>query len=395
MLVLVAVSILAVTGMLAMLLSFHLNAYVASQAKEALIRPEAPGELIDGQRPVLERLELLADHRGRLLESQGTIRREQALALLSYFMDNRERMLTGEVRRVTVGPSDFYIRRVPVFSSRGHVRLAYVDTASLGELLTRMNWIYAIFMAGTLLASLAMGVAAGKRVENAQGKLKAFFENASHDLRTPLTLIQGYADGIQAGVVTPQEGGTAITAQAERMGTLVEEILMLSRIDAGQRKLQPELVDLGDLLVEATSHLRHRAAQQQKRLVLELPEEGVSLQVDIQALLRAFQNLLDNALRHSRSAVTVRLWKSLRSAHILVADDGPGIPREELNHVFERYYRGSGGQNGIGLSLSRELVALQGGRLRAYNDGGACFEITLPLGRELRGRQPAKPKGKS
>lgn len=382
-LVVVVLSIVAGTGALALGMRYHLNDYVAREARDALLRPE---DASPAQRPVFERMELVADHRGRLVDSRGNIRRDQALALLSYYMDNRAHMPPHVIRKVSVGGSDFYVRRLPVFSAQGHFRLAYVNTVSLGGLLGRMNLIFAAVMAGSLLLATAVGIMAGKRVENAQGKLKAFFENASHDLRTPLTVIQGYADGIQAGVVSPEEGGAAIIAQGERMGHLVDEILMLSRIDAGQRKLTPEPTDLRDLVVEATSQLRQTAKQQQKRLEMKLPEQPVVLNVDVHALLRALQNMLDNALRHGREAVTVRLWSDLLHAHILVADDGPGIPEAELNQVFERYYRGSGGQNGIGLSLARELVALHGGKLVAYNDGGACLEITLPLRRLFRGR---------
>lgn len=381
-LVVMVVTILVGTGALGLGLSFHLNDYVARQAQAALIRPEGAQ---DEERPIFERMELLADHRGRLLETNGNIRREQALALLSYYMDNRDQMLSGAIRRVSVGESNFYIRRLPVFSPRGHTRLAYVNTISLGELLGRMNWVFAIVMAGTLLLAVVVGMLAGRRVENAQGKLKSFFENASHDLRTPLTVIQGYADGIQAGVIPPKEGGAAIITQGERMGHLVEEILMLSRIDAGERKLNLEMTDLRDLLVEATGQLRHAAQKGGKRLEVHLPENKVMFRVDVGAVLRALQNLLDNAVRYSKSTVVVRMWADRLYAHIMVADDGPGIPPEELSQVFERYYRGANGQNGIGLSLAQELVALHGGRLKAHNnpEGGACFEVILPQRKRL------------
>lgn len=385
-LVVVVLSILAGTGALALGLRYHLSDYVAREAREALMRPEEQAGASNGPRPIFERMELVADHRGRLVENHGNIRRDQALALLSYYMENRATMPPHVVRRITVGGNSFYIRRLPVFSARGHFRLAYVNTVSLGGLLGRMNLIFAVVMAGSLLLAVTMGMLAGKRVENAQGKLKAFFENASHDLRTPLTVIQGYADAIQAGVVPPDEGGAAILAQGERMGHLVDEILMLSRIDAGERKLNPEATDLRDLLVEATSQLRQAAQNRQKRFEMLLPEHPAVLQVDVHALLRALQNMLDNALRHGREVITVRLWTDRLHAHILVADDGPGIPEAELNQVFQRYYRGSGGQNGIGLSLARELVVLHGGNLVAYNDGGACLEIQLPMRRLFRGR---------
>ena len=387
-LTLMVVSILLGTGAVALGLSIHLNGYAAKQARTALMWPEEQ-QKENGEQPVLERMELMADYRGRLLNVQGNISREDALVLLNYYMDNRAQMLPGVTHRVSVDGSDYYIARLPIFSPRGHIRLGYVNPVSLSGLLGRLNVIFASVLAGTLLLAVAVGVMAGRRVESAQGRMKAFFENASHDLRTPLTVIQGYADAVQAGVVSPEEGGAAIITQGERMSHLVEEILMLSRIDAGERELNLETVDLRDLLVEATSQLRHAAQAQQKRIVMQLPEVKVMRRVDVGAMLRAIQNILDNAVRYARTTITVRLWTDRLHTHITIADDGAGIPESELHQVFERYYRGSGGHNGIGLSLAQELVMLHGGRVTASNDGGACFDITLP--RRLR-LMPRKTK---
>lgn len=221
-------------------------------------------------------------------------------------------------------------------------------------------------------------------VDDAQGKLKKFFENASHDLKTPLTVIQGYADGIRAGVIDPQEGGETIVAQGERMTALVEEILMLSRLDAGQRKLNPVPRDLRETLQTAAMQLKRTAAEQHKEISLSLPDEALVMPVDEQVMLRALQNLLDNALRYADTRITLSLRVGRREARIVVSDDGAGIPPEELTQVFERYYRGRSGQNGIGLSLARELVLLHGGHISAHNDGGAHFVIRLPL--NARGR---------
>ncbi|NLD33576.1 MAG: HAMP domain-containing histidine kinase [Clostridiales bacterium] len=379
------VSLFVALGALGLGVRYYLNEYIVSQANQTLRQASRAGDGSQG-RTVFEARLLLADHRGSLVDKDDALGHDRAFALLSYYRQNRAQMLVGDIMRVSAAGGDFFLRQLPIVSARGTITLAYVDTASVGTLMLTLHRVFAAALVFAMVLAVLAGMHAGRMVDDAQGKLKKFFENASHDLKTPLTVIQGYADGIRAGVIDVQEGGQTIAQQGERMTALVEEILMLSRLDAGQRKLVPERRDLREVLQTAAMQLKRRAADQSKEVCLDLPPEAVVLPVDEPALLRALQNLLDNALRYAAGRVTLALRQGRREARIHISDDGAGIPLRELSQVFERYYRGSGGQNGIGLSLVRELIALHGGQINAYNEGGAHFVIRMPLA----GRQPVR-----
>lgn len=382
-LVLLFAALFIAIGALGLGARYYINKYIVSQATQTLRQMTPSGDRGDAQTIFDARL-LMADYRGSLLDKDEHLEHDKAFALLSYYRQNRLPMLRGDITQVTAGGSHFLLRQLPIVSPRGTVTLAYVDTGSVGQLMDTLNRVFAAALLFSILLAVLAGIRAGRMVDDAQGKLKKFFENASHDLKTPLTVIQGYADGIRVGVIDPQEGGETIVAQGERMTALVEEILMLSRLDAGQRKLNPAPRDLRETLQTAAMQLKRTAAEQHKEINLSLPDEALVMPVDEQVMLRALQNLLDNALRYADTRITLSLRVGRREARIVVSDDGAGIPPEELTQVFERFYRGRSGQNGIGLSLARELVLLHGGHISAHNDGGAHFVIRLPL--NARGR---------
>lgn len=222
-------------------------------------------------------------------------------------------------------------------------------------------------------------------------KVRRFLADASHELRTPLSTIRGYAElGRRTG--TDQLG--KVESEAERMSALVEDMLLLARLDAAQDdpapSLQRESVDLSLLVVEATADAR--VVDPDRTWRLDLAEEPVEVSGDAQRLHQLVTNLLRNASRHTPpgTVVTARVRSEARDdgpvAVVEVHDDGPGLSPDLLPVVFERFTRGdssrtrgSGGA-GLGTSLVRAIALAHGGTAQVTSvPGDTTFTVTLPL----------------
>ena len=213
---------------------------------------------------------------------------------------------------------------------------------------------------------------------------RRFVADASHELRTPLTTIQGNAGLLAHGppISEPvrRAAATDIAEESERMGRLVDRMLTLARADSGLR-LQLAPVDLRSLVVDVT---RQAAAVHPERTfevnVVDAPVAG-----DQDALRQLLWILLDNALRHSRSTISVGLTVESGWARLVVGDDGPGIAAGERERVFERFYRSdvarTGHGAGLGLAIARWITDQHGGRIIAGDSegGGAGLYVDLPL----------------
>lgn len=218
--------------------------------------------------------------------------------------------------------------------------------------------------------------------------------NISHDLRTPLTSIRGWSqallDGTAAGGDHQQQAATVIYAEAERMERMVEQLLDLARMEAGQLQLARQPVDLGQLLTGVEESFRPRAQEKGVALVLAL-QPAPEVLGDRDRLTQVFANLLDNALSHTPAGGQIRLALYLLSdgqVEVIVQDDGQGIPQEELSRIFERFYQvdksraasAEGRGSGLGLAIVRELVEAHGGQITARSAPGqdTVFAIRLP-----------------
>src|SRR5580700_11061560 len=228
------------------------------------------------------------------------------------------------------------------------------------------------------------------RREASEGRLRRFAADASHELRTPLAAIRGYAELARRspGTVPPEVEHALgrVEAESTRMSALVEDLLLLARLDAG-RPLASEPVDLTRLAIDVTSDAR--AASQDHRWVLELPDEPVGVEGDEHRLHQVLANLMSNAAKHTPegTTVTVAVSASGGTAVVSVTDNGPGIPAELQPAVFERFVRGdtsrsrAAGSSGLGLAIVHAVAAAHGGRADvASRPGETRFTITLPDG---------------
>ncbi|MEP7161961.1 MAG: HAMP domain-containing sensor histidine kinase [Dermatophilaceae bacterium] len=221
-------------------------------------------------------------------------------------------------------------------------------------------------------------------------QLRQFVADASHELRTPLASIRGYTELSRRETEPIPEGIQhalgRIESESGRMAHLVEDLLLLARLDAG-RPLERQPVDLTMLVIDAVSDAR--AAGPQHRWKLDLPEEAVEAVGDQARLTQVVVNLLANARTHTPPGTTVtsRVRADGRRAVIQVSDDGPGIPADLLPRAFARFARGdaartrTGGSTGLGLSIVQAVVSAHGGTVQvASRQGRTVFTVALPIG---------------
>jgi two-component system OmpR family sensor kinase len=222
---------------------------------------------------------------------------------------------------------------------------------------------------------------------DSETRLRQFVADASHELRTPLAAIRGYAELTRRAQLTPEAAYSLgrISSQSERMTTLVEDLLLLARLDAG-RPLERGPVDLTRLVLDTVNDAH--AAGTDHRWRLDLPEEPVVVTGDGSRLTQVLVNLLANARTHTPAgtAITVALEPNGSTVALSVLDEGPGIAPELLPHVFERFARGSesrsreNGSTGLGLSIVDAVVAAHGGRVELTSRPGHTeFRVQLPI----------------
>lgn len=259
----------------------------------------------------------------------------------------------------------------------------YVDTSAVGAYVSAIVWIFSAVIAVIGAIACIMGLKVGKSVETAQEIRQSFFQNASHELKTPLMAIQGYAEGIQTEVLDAKKSAEIILEESDRMTALVEQLLSLSKIDSAQSipKLSP--YDVREIVDDAVISLAPVFVRNGIELHVMKEDSRLIANCDENQLRKAFTNLLSNALRHAESFVKFSCKAESGKIIIVVSDDGGGINEEDLPRVFERFYTGRKGNTGIGLALTKEIIKLHGGEITALNDEkGAVFRIVLPLVKE-------------
>ncbi len=224
--------------------------------------------------------------------------------------------------------------------------------------------------------------------EESESLLRQFVADASHELRTPLAAIRGYAEAFRLGAATdPQTLERAmarIEGETVRMGVLVEDLLLLARLDQLPEKRQQQ-VDLCELAEQAAEDARAIAPA---RAISLRTNGSLSVLADHDQLRQVFANLTRNALIHTppESAIELGVWREHDRAILEVRDHGTGLPAETGDKVFERFWRADEGRRrgpggaGLGLAIVRAIVQAHNGEVHARNatDGGAIFRVELP-----------------
>ena len=342
-----------------------------------------------------------------------------------------------EVRTVTIdGRSVFAtVRTIQIRGEGGDgsfrmlVAIGRFDTFVIGAVITR-TLLFALIVGGALAVVLAIGLSRnlGRRLERlsdaarlyAAGDFTArapesghdelaevshafndmaaemadlrrrerdFLMSVGHDLRTPLTTIRGYAEGLDSGTLDaddlPRVAGV-LHNETDRLSRLVEDLMLLARLESREFDLQAEPVDLAAHLGEIVDGHRERADRAGVRVATDLANVGM-VDIDPDRFGQIAGNLLDNALRYTPEggAVTVRLSRRGSASALEVVDTGPGIDREDLPHVFERLYvaqryrpvRPAG--SGLGLAIVKELTDAMGGEVAVASTPGVGTTVTV------------------
>jgi signal transduction histidine kinase len=220
-----------------------------------------------------------------------------------------------------------------------------------------------------------------------------FIQNVSHELRTPLALIQGYAELLKAGEVgelspVMRDAVSIIARRARMLGKMADDLIAI--LETEKRELKREALDLAELVQRLLTDFQGAAEQAGLSLAAEIADDVPPVSGDPQHLLRVMDNLLGNALKFTPAGgqISVCLRRDGPQVVLEVADSGIGIPPDQLERVFERFYQVDGsttrryGGTGLGLALVREIVEAHGGKVsvRSKVGQGSTFTVTLPVG---------------
>jgi signal transduction histidine kinase len=218
----------------------------------------------------------------------------------------------------------------------------------------------------------------------------AFVADVAHELRTPLTVIKGTIETLEDGAMDDIDGRgpllTSMQRETDRLIRLVNDLLILTRADAGMLKLELAALDLSSLAQQRCAHLAPLAAQRGVTFAV-MVEGSACVLGDEDRVAQVLDNLLDNALRYSPegAAVTVEITLRGKECHCSVHDSGPGIPQKHLPYIFERFYRAESSRNrqsggaGLGLAITRALVLAQGGSIDAQSQPGRGTTLSFCL----------------
>jgi two-component system phosphate regulon sensor histidine kinase PhoR len=221
-----------------------------------------------------------------------------------------------------------------------------------------------------------------------------FVANVSHEFKTPLTAIQGFTETLLGGALDDAANRRRfleiIREHARRLARLTDDLLTLSRVEAGKLELQVTAVDVAELVNGCVETTRLQAEQKELRLTAELPADLPALRGDAGRLAEILQNLLDNAVQYTPAGgrITISAAAEGGTVRLQVTDSGIGIPQHEQQRIFERFYRvdaarsREAGGTGLGLSIARHLAEAHGGRIEVRSEAGAgsTFTLFVPTG---------------
>ena len=391
------------------------------------------GEIATSEHVLSGNLELL-EHGDSLVDKH--------VFLADYYLENQELFEIGETLTVHIGEFVFYLRSIAVDYVDGREFpspptplsiLFYTDVTEMLALKNTVNQILLIALSLSGIIILAVTVRMSIRFKQSIKKLanyakeighgsfdatveplrysefqtlansmtdmsnmlatyesnqKQFFQNASHELRTPLMSIQCYSEGILDEVFEPNEAAAIIKNEIEKMTELVSSILYLSRIDHHETQAKPVFVN--DLLTNCCNQIKILADNNHQIICFEPSKMNVQILIDYSLFERAVLNILTNALRYAKKEIKISLSERLdrdiftnikrNMLVIQIENDGKKIAEKDLPHLFERFYKGSGGNTGLGLAITKEIINHLDGNISAKNlDNGVCFIIEVPI----------------
>ena len=229
-----------------------------------------------------------------------------------------------------------------------------------------------------------------ERLDQSFKQIRQFTADASHELRTPVTILMGETDLALNGLLDYEECRAALSSRREelqRMSRIIDDLLTLSQFDHSQQMLHRTPLDFSDLVIEVCEQQRNQARS--KAVELELTRTAPAMmEGDSSRLRQMVRNLLDNAIKYTPGGgkVTIELEQSNGSFELRISDNGIGIPSEDLPHIFDRFYRvdkartRAEGGTGLGLSIVKQVVEAHVGKLKVRSEVGAGTVMTVVMG---------------
>ena len=371
----------------------------------------------------------------------------EVLFLANYFVSNRDAFENQQMVRVASSSNTYYMMAVEssLSDDMSLSLLLHTDVSSAISFMNSINLVFGVLLLSTAIIAVLISFFMSAKVQKSMLRLcnyaevighgkfdaqvgnfeyrefsnlaqsmnsmsnmlqayennqKQFFQNVSHEMRTPLMSIQGYAEGILADVLDKEEATKIIITESERMTGLVSRLLYVSRMDSGLDSLDITTVNVRFLLYDCAERIKILAEKDNKKITFDFPKDysddsrndspdsfsntstdtyvDIEIKSDEGKLHTIIDNILQNCIRHAKTKITLGYHATNENVIITVSDDGEGISKNDLPHIFERFYMGENGNSGLGLSICKDIVKRLNGDIKAENGNGAKFVITLP-----------------
>lgn len=302
--------------------------------------------------------------------------------LLRYYKKHRQEIPLNEVCHFSYRDFDayFFAQALGKVGQKSEdVLLLYTDVSFTVNTVRSAVYILIAAMAVIAILLYYVGHRTVRALDQKDEGMKNFFSGASHELKTPLMAIRGYAEGMKEGIVDQEKACAVIEKETDRMAGLINDILELSKLDSGAAKPNMTENDVREILYDAIGVIAPAAEQKEIAITFDLPEP-LLYRCDEDMMFSVFSNILTNSLRYAKNHISIMASKQKVSPHlcVVISNDGSVISEEDRSHLFERFYKGTGGQTGIGMALCLEYVKLHGGDIEVFvQDGNTMFQVTI------------------
>ncbi len=257
----------------------------------------------------------------------------------------------------------------------------YMDISAYSDIFRNVNIAFLILLLISILIAGIVGSYFGYKIEDSRKKIGHFFQNASHELKTPLTSIRGYAEAIKTGSVDNSDGAlNVIIKQSDNMQKLIDEILTISKLDSDEYVFHKEDIDINSIIEDGVEKYQDLEDKKHIAVELSLDENHFIVVGDGLQIYKAISTIIDNAFKYADSVVKITTYVANNHLNIDIFNDGSSISKKDLQHIFDRFYSGSNISTGIGLAMAKEIVTLSGGEVKAINvNGGVLLKVIFTL----------------
>jgi len=345
--------------------------YIESSAALAIELAEKDGRYVEGKLP--EAYTMYADY-----NNEEMLTKTES-GLINYYLENREYIEADEISKFEEdGSKIFFTPAEDSINSEEKAILIYTDVTFSENLVKQTVEILIVALGFITILLFWAGRYFSNLLDEKDERLKQFFANASHELKTPLMAIQGNADGMKNGYVETEVAYEIINKEIDRMTKLIGDILELSKLDSGMMSPNIEESNIREIIYDAMGIVEPIAMQRNIEIQVNMPNPVIR-NCDEEMLFSAISNILTNSIRYAKTKIKIDLIQTSESkAKICISNDGVSLKKEEIKHIFDRFYKGNKGQSGIGLSLSLGYLQLQGGDIIArLEECKSIFEITI------------------